>query len=196
MIMKKQNARERLLDTAADLFAQRGYHAVGINEIIAKSETAKATFYHHFPSKEQLCVSWLQEAHERSEKQHAAIVASPEPAEEKILAAFHGLKDWMHEKDYRGCPFTNTVCGLDRASDSIKAQVDVHKASIRNFFVRLASDADPSGSADEVKRRGMTLFLLYSGATTESQNARADWPIDAAIEIVQQMLGEMALIGA
>ena len=194
--MKKQNARERLLDTAADLFAQRGYHAVGINEIIAKSETAKATFYHHFPSKEQLCVSWLQEAHERSEERHASVLASPEPAQEKILASFHGLKDWMREKDYRGCPFTNTVCGLDRASDAIKAQVDVHKASIRDFFIRLAGDADPSSSPEEAKRRGVTLFLLYSGATTESQNARADWPVDAAIGIVQQMLRDTSVVVA
>ena len=36
--MKKPKARERILDTAADLFTERGYGSVGINEIIEKSK--------------------------------------------------------------------------------------------------------------------------------------------------------------
>jgi AcrR family transcriptional regulator len=44
-------ARQLILSTAGQLFAQRGYELVGINEIIEKSGVAKATFYAHFKSK-------------------------------------------------------------------------------------------------------------------------------------------------
>ena len=81
--MKKQNARERILETASDLFAARGYSTVGINEIIEKSETAKASFYHHFPSKETLCVTWLSETHARSDVRHEAILKAEGEASEK-----------------------------------------------------------------------------------------------------------------
>ncbi len=70
--MKKPNARDRILETAGELFFQRGYSGVGINEIIEKAGTAKASFYQHFPSKESLCEAWLQEMHDRSSDYHAA----------------------------------------------------------------------------------------------------------------------------
>ena len=132
--MKKPRARERILHTAADLFTERGYGAVGINEIIEKSDTAKASFYHHFPSKEMLCITWLMDTHARSDARHDAILSSPGKAEDKIYEYFEGLKTWMKEKDFRGCPYTNTTASLDKESPKIAEQVELHKLSIRDFF--------------------------------------------------------------
>jgi len=39
---------------------------------------------------------------------------------------------------------------------------------------------------------GTTLFLLYSGATTEAQNLSSPWPVDAAITAVERLLKEAA----
>ena len=52
-------ARERILDTAFSLFYARGIRAVGVDLIIADSGVAKATFYKHFPSKDDLVVAYL-----------------------------------------------------------------------------------------------------------------------------------------
>jgi AcrR family transcriptional regulator len=52
-------ARRRLLDTATRLFYAEGIHAVGIDRIIAEADVAKATFYSHFPSKDDLVVAYL-----------------------------------------------------------------------------------------------------------------------------------------
>src|SRR3990170_8711751 len=46
--------RDRIIDTALRLFYEQGYLATGINQIIAESQVAKATFYSHFSSKENL----------------------------------------------------------------------------------------------------------------------------------------------
>ena len=51
-------ARNRLLATATRLFYAEGIHAVGIDRIIAEAGVAKATFYNHFPSKDDL-VLWV-----------------------------------------------------------------------------------------------------------------------------------------
>ena len=184
--MKKPKARERLLETAADLFTERGYGAVGINEIIEKSETAKASFYHHFPSKENLCLTWLEETHARSDARHDKILTSPGTAEDKVIEYFASLKEWMKTKDFRGCPFTNTVSSLDKDSPPISEQVELHKLSIRDFFIDLAREIAPVGSAS--RRLGTAFFLLYSGATTEAQNLQSNWPIDAAIESVRHLI--------
>lgn len=56
-----RNARERILDTAFDLFYRQGYFQTGINQIIEEAGVAKATFYNNFRSKEELCTEYLRE---------------------------------------------------------------------------------------------------------------------------------------
>ncbi len=77
-------ARDRLLKAAAALFGERGYECVGINEIIAKADVAKATFYQHFPSKEQLCAAWLRDEAERSVCIQQKLLEDPRPVKERL----------------------------------------------------------------------------------------------------------------
>lgn len=44
--------RERLLDVAADVFAEKGYHGTAVDEIVRLSNSSKGTFYFHFPHKQ------------------------------------------------------------------------------------------------------------------------------------------------
>jgi AcrR family transcriptional regulator len=175
---RKQNAKQRILDTAADLFGKRGYGSVGINEIIEKSETAKASFYNHYPSKERLCSAWLTAVHERSEAYHASLLNSDEPPIKIIENYFLALKPWLQNNEYRGCPYTNTASSLPEQSDLIQKNVAEHKNFQRDFFTQLVEKITPDAGA--ARQLGITLFLLYSGATTEAQNLRDFWPIDSA----------------
>ena len=58
-MVRPSAARERILDTAFTLFYSRGIRGVGVDLIIAESGVAKATFYKHFPSKDDLVVAYL-----------------------------------------------------------------------------------------------------------------------------------------
>jgi AcrR family transcriptional regulator len=184
--MKKPNAKDRILETASELFHQRGYSEVGVNEIIDKADTAKATFYQHFPSKELLCEAWLDAVHERSEVRCQAILEAPGKASEKIDQYFADLERYLKASDFRGCPYSNTTAVVESGCSGILKQVEVHKDSTREFFRALAADLtadlDASGfDSDQcVGRLGDALFVLYSGATTESQNLRELWPVEAA----------------
>ena len=54
--------RDRLLRTASGIFYAKGIHAVGVDEIVATAGVTRATFYRHFPGKEDLVVAYLTSA--------------------------------------------------------------------------------------------------------------------------------------
>jgi AcrR family transcriptional regulator len=182
--MRKTNLRPHILETAGALFARKGYGNVGINEILKAGEIARASFYHHFKSKEALCAAWLETIHTRSVEQHRDLLASNHPPQAILIEYFESLKDWLVKNDFRGCPYTNTSTFLLNDVPKIRDAIATHKIFIRDFFIELAGRIRPENSAREF---GELLFLLYSGATTEAQNIRATWPVDRAAEAAQRL---------
>jgi len=169
----------QILTTAGQLFADRGYELVGINEIIEKSGIAKATFYSNFKSKENLCAAWLRSAADESDKASSELLRQKMPTSEKVAHKFHLLKQYVQTSDFRGCPFSITASMLEPSSEVCQIIRD-YKANARCFWQSLALEVrrDPG----EARALGDTLFLLYSGAVTEAQNARHSWPVDSARE--------------
>jgi AcrR family transcriptional regulator len=57
-------AKTRILDASYGLFAQRGIRDVGVDELIEKAGVARATFYSHFRSKDELVLAYLERLYE------------------------------------------------------------------------------------------------------------------------------------
>ena len=51
---KKARTRQLIADTAARLFAERGYERVAVSDVAREAEVAEQTLYNYFPTKEQL----------------------------------------------------------------------------------------------------------------------------------------------
>jgi len=184
--MRRSNAKERILETASKLFHQKGYSEVGINEIIETAETAKASFYQHYPSKEALCEAWLDTVHERSEDHRSGIIESELAPSKKIENYFKDLEGFMVQSEFRGCPYSNMGAVTDGACAGIIDQIQDHKESIRQFFRAVClQQFDDLAKANET---GDHLFLLYSGSTTEAQNLKDIWPIKVAQSIANQLM--------
>ena len=58
------NGRERIVYAAIELFYRHGFHAVGLDRIIAETGVTKTTFYKHFESKDDLVVEAITKRHE------------------------------------------------------------------------------------------------------------------------------------
>ena len=190
--MRKPNARDRIHATAAALFHERGISEVGVNEIIEKAETAKATFYQHFPSKDSLCEAWLNYVHSRSEQMRNEILVGSGSAEDKVDRYFEGLESFMKESEFRGCPYSNTGAVVGEGCCGIREQIERHKLSILNFFRTLAGEIAPSGQ--RAQALGDTLFILYSGATVEAQNLRSLWPIQSARTAARESCSQFSVV--
>jgi|Tabmets5t2r1_1033131.scaffolds.fasta_scaffold17430_2 AcrR family transcriptional regulator len=90
--------RRRILEVAAEAFAERGYVGTSLNDVLKASGVTKGGFYFHFPSKEALALATLRH---KQEQWSAAVMASVlrcPRAVEQLDAMVDALCD-LHEQD-------------------------------------------------------------------------------------------------
>jgi AcrR family transcriptional regulator len=63
--LKKARTRRLIADTAARLFAERGYERVAVSDVAREAEVAEQTVYNYFPTKEQLVTDREQQIQDR-----------------------------------------------------------------------------------------------------------------------------------
>jgi AcrR family transcriptional regulator len=142
-------ARRRVLDTATALFYAEGVHAVGVDRIIAEAGVAKATFYHHFPAKDELVRAYVEQ---QSQLGQAAIARLGQPPpREALLAIFDLVADAALQPGWRGCPFINAAAEYPDPASPVRQAIDEHRHWKRNLLRELlAQDGcpDPERTAD------------------------------------------------
>src|SRR6476661_1703443 len=165
-------ARDRILDTAFRLFYARGIKAVGVDLIIAESGVAKATFYKHFPAKDELVLAYLDKVDGIWTGQlKAAAAAAGEAPAEQLVGLFDALGTACRRDGYRGCAFINAAAESTPGTP-VHDRTLAHKAAVRAWVRELAAEAgaaDPDGLA-----RSLTLLLdggLASGALDADPDA-------------------------
>ena len=100
------DARERILDSAYELFSQNGIRAVGIEAVLAHSGVARQTLYRHFESKQNLVIAFLERREEvwtRRWLQDEVEARESDPAE-RLLAIFDVFDEWFRSRASRGAP--------------------------------------------------------------------------------------------
>lgn len=122
--MKGQEAtespRERILKTAEKLFYQQGYQSTGINQIIDESGVAKATFYSHFPAKEDLCLAYLEGMRKQEEQLVRTEMAKRKTALARYMVPIEVLEDWLKTTKFRGCAFLNLASEVPQGNSPLR----------------------------------------------------------------------------
>lgn len=162
MTTKSSAARQQILETASELFYQKGIPHVGINQVIAESGVAKRTLYRWFPSKDKLIEEVMKHrAQQWIQWFEKAVTDRGNTPKEQLLATFDVLREWYASPGFRGCPFINAV--LELADASHKAHhisIDLRE-SIRQIIMRLAAEAGVQ-NPDAFSRQ---YLLLIGGAS-------------------------------
>ena len=172
IVPPESRPRERILDSAYDLFSHRGISAVGIEELIARASVAKATLYRHFPSKNDLVLAFLQRREERwtyGWVEQEARLRGDTP-EESLLAIFDLFDEWFHRDDFEGCSFVNVLLETaDRESD-IGAASAMHLENIRGVIRTLAEEA----GLRDVEEFALTFHILMKGSIVQAGEGDLD----------------------
>lgn len=166
--------REQLISTAQTLFAREGYHATGIDRILAESGVAKMTLYKHFRSKDELILAVL-ERRERETLEGLAQLRASCPPREALLRTFDGLHAWIHQEDFCGCSFIHAAAEFHQREHPIHRQAAAFKAAFAGHFRELLQAA---GFERAELLTGQLQFLLEGALTI----AHVQGPGDQALQ--------------
>ncbi|TME30266.1 MAG: TetR family transcriptional regulator [Chloroflexi bacterium] len=157
------SSRDRILSAASRLFADGGVRATGVDTLIASAGVAKATFYRHFPSKDDLIVAWLEDSRTRwFERVRATAEAKAATPHEVIPAFFEALADWLEAGDFKGCPYLNTAIELGDPDHRATPVVRAYLSEIRGYLAEMLSAAGYRDAADLAS----DLQMLVAGSTS------------------------------
>lgn len=149
------STRERLIATASDLFYREGFHAIGLDRVLAEVGVTKTTFYNHFQSKEDLILGvlrerdrWWRETFARRLRERAG----DDPAAQ-LRAVFDALEEFISSDEFNGCMFVNVAVEFPRPHAPAHRAAAEHKemmsAILRDLALR-AGAIDPIGLAQEI----------------------------------------------
>lgn len=170
--------RERILKIASELFYAQGVRAVGVDTIIARASVAKASFYKHFPSKDDLILAFLKrrDALLRTWLEQAVERLSTKPAD-KPLAVFDALAQRFASKDYRGCAFINSMVELANRDHVVHQAAEEHKRLVTAYIgglLKEAGIAEPNALAHEfmMLMDGAIVTAVREGSSDAAQSAK------------------------
>ncbi|WNV87068.1 TetR/AcrR family transcriptional regulator [Umezawaea sp. Da 62-37] len=128
---RPSEARTRLLTTASGIFYAEGIHSVGVDRILSEAQVTRATFYRHFPSKEDLVLAYLSGADRAIRGQVAAAVAAGLSPMDTLRAVGESIAQGIRSPGFRGCAFLNAVAEYSAPDHP------VHKAALahRQWFL-------------------------------------------------------------
>ena len=165
--------RDQLIDTALDLFNRNGYHATGIDRILAESGVAKMTLYNHFGSKDALIQAALARRDERWRAWlRDAVARRAETPRGRLLAVFDALDEWFARPDFHGCMFIRAAGEYAELDDPIHAAAAAHQRLVLAELRDLATAA----GARRPARLAREIMLLVLGAIVATQ---VNGPVEA-----------------
>ncbi|TNC28194.1 TetR/AcrR family transcriptional regulator [Amycolatopsis alkalitolerans] len=159
-MVRRTDTRQRMLESAADLFHTQGYHATGLNQLVTAGGAPKGSLYFHFPGgKEQLAAEAVAVSGARlATTLRDLLDAAPDP-ESAITTVIDTLATTLEESEFqRACPIATVAMDVGAESERIReACADGYSSwqrIITDYFVRQGFDVERAES--------LSLFALSS----------------------------------
>jgi AcrR family transcriptional regulator len=181
------NTHTKILETASRLFYEQGYHLTGINQVIAEAGVAKASFYYHFASKEDLCIAYLEKRHQDWFSWLREEVEQREP-QERLLSLFTFLERWLSNSDFMGCAFLNITAEFPSPDNKIRLLVVKHKDALQAYIAQLINGLDIPNNSNNSAYLVNAIYLLVEGTICKCQMYRTTKFIQNTRETVKQLI--------
>ena len=189
-VAPNRGARQRIFETARDLFYRLGIRAVGVETIASEAGTTKMSLYRHFPSKDDLAAECLKADREEFNEWWQEVMDShpgqPRKQLEFLFQQFQTRNCDDADEGGRGCPLANAAVELTEDSHPGRRVVFDHKSEIRQRL-RLLCEQMKARDPDQL---GDALMLLMEGAYISRLVFGTDGPIQSISNAARVLIEE------
>lgn len=181
--------RDRLITVAMELFHARGYHAVGVQDLVAAAGIPKGSFYNHFASKQELALAALENYAAHSPVD--LLSATPEDPIAGLRAHFNELQRRFEEVDLtHGCMmgnFANELADRDHAVRDLLAGLFAAWSQLIAANLRQAEAAGARLALPADRLAGL-IISLWEGSLTRTRSDGNLEPLQQFHELVFDQL--------
>lgn len=186
--MDPNPTRERLIAAMSDLLERRGFHGVGLSELLAQAQAPKGVLYHHFPGgKTALAVAAIEAIAARiADSLERLMHQQPDP-----IPALHG---WIASAQRRldasgferGCPLATVA--LESTADDVALRTALARA-FADIRGRIAAALAGAG-VPEPRARGLASLMVaaYEGGLLQARVAGSGEPMALATQTLLELL--------
>ncbi len=142
-ITKGAETRHRILEAAIKVFASKGYHETRVDEIVAASNTSKGAVYFHFPGKQEVFLTIIDELAGLLENRLADAITEQEDGVERVNAALRSCLETFGKYRKLAKIFLIQAVGLGAAFEEKRLEIhDRFVRIIKNYLDQAVEEGD------------------------------------------------------
>jgi len=192
-----QGLRARILDQAAILFQERGYHSTSMHDLLQETGVSAGALHHHFPTKKSLALAVLADRVRPVVREAWIDPVRNAPALGKGVAeAFGSIIGGMQGRaSVQGCPLNNLALELALTDADLRRGVESIFAEWRAALVERIGATRGGARLDDGARAAAANFVIavYSGAMNMAKAAQSTDPLADAFDLLSEWLSERRL---
>ncbi|MER8565516.1 TetR/AcrR family transcriptional regulator [Mesorhizobium sp. M0924] len=183
-ITDRVRPRDRILETAQDMFHKHGIKGVGVDAITEAAGTNKMTLYRHFESKDELIVQCLRASAAKGAAMWDQFEAEHPGDKLAQLHAWIRMAAGCLAADGRGCDMANAAVELTETDHPARRVIKELKEAQRDRLVTLCRDA----GIGQAELLADTLSLLFEGARVSVQTMGCEGPSTQFVRMAEGLI--------
>lgn len=180
--------RERLLAAMAEALQRRGFHGIGLNELLQQAEAPKGVLYHHFPGgKTALAVAAIEATVERICQNLDQLLGSQNDPLDGLRLWIARAERKLEESHFEsGCPLATVALESTSEDQLLRQSLAKAFASVRATIEAHLERSGFAGSA------GLAALIVatYEGALIQARVAGNHQPLKSAAQALLGLLEE------
>jgi TetR/AcrR family transcriptional regulator, transcriptional repressor for nem operon len=194
-----EGLRSRLLDAAAQLFQDRGYHATGMRDIMAATGVSSGALHHHFPTKDALAFAVIADRVASTVRETwIEPVRRSKSLSKSVGQIFADLVRAIERRGaVRGCPLNNLAVELSYASPQFREPLQAIFKEWETVLAERLSNTREGARLDRAKRSAAAGFVIatYSGAMNLAKATQSASPLRNAAAALSVWFREQGFAG-
>lgn len=195
--MEKQDVRLHIIEVGAKAFMEKGYHAVGLQEILAAARVPKGSFYYYFRSKEDFCIAAIDHYIRLFAEKHLPVLLDRSlPAKDRLLAFFAAEREYYLQKQCQHvCLLAKLTMEMSLLSEPIRIEL---QRGMNGWIKTVAACLAAGVAAGEFTlfqppdTTAEFFYAAWAGAITRMQATRSVQPLDIFIAFAAREIGAAA----